>query len=72
MFVAMQQEYNRLTKEYEEAVRAAGRYQEEVHHKKEVLANCSQSLIAAVKEKDYHGWETDRAKVDLEQAKAAL
>ena len=76
VFTGMQQKYNRLKEEREKAVRAATRYRDEVHQKKEelkgatkVLADYRQSLLAAEKEKDYAGRERDRARADLEQAK---
>ena len=65
--------------ERKKAVRAATRYWEEVHQRKEelkgateVLADCRQSLLVAEKERDYAGRERDRVKADLEQANAFL
>ena len=79
MFANMQQDYHRTKEAYEEAVRAAARYREELHHKKEelkgateVVANCRQSMLSLEKEKEYAGLERDRARADLEQAKTAL
>ena len=56
-----------MTKEeYEEAVRTAARYREELHHKKEelkgateVVADCRQSMLSLEKEKEYAGLERD-------------
>ena len=79
MFIDMQQDYNRLKEEYDEAVRVVAKYQEEVHQKKEelkgaaeVVVSCRQSLLSLEKEKKHAGLEKDRARVDLEQAKVAL
>ena len=72
MFAGMQQDYNRLKEERDEAVRAAARYREELHHKKEelkgateVLADCRHSLLSMEKDKEQAILERDRARADL-------
>ena len=78
MFTSMQQEYNRLKDEREEAIRAADRYCEDLHNKEklkgatEVLSNYRHSILSLEKEKEYAGLERDWARADLEQAKALL
>ena len=73
MFLGMQYEYNRLQEEHDEAMRAANRYCDEAHHRKdklkratEVLTECRQSLRAAEKEKEYTGRDRDWARADIE------
>ena len=63
-FSGMQQEYNMLKDERDEMRRAADRYHEELHHRKEdvkgaseLLVSRQQSLIAAEKEREYAGSE---------------
>ena len=55
----MQQDYNRLREEREEAIRAANRYREELHNKNkelkgatEVLVDCKHSIISLKNEKE--------------------
>ena len=79
MFADMQRDYHRLKEEYEEAVRTAARYREDLHTYKnefkgtdEVVASCRHSILSLEKEKEYVDFERDRAKADLEKAKAAL
>ena len=79
MFTGMQQNYNSLKQECDEVVRSVARYQEELHHKKEelrsateVLEDCKHSLLSMEKDKEHVGLERDRARANLEQAKALL
>ena len=53
-------------------MRAAARYREELHHKKEelkgateVLADCRHSLLSMEKDKEQAVLERDRARADL-------
>ena len=75
----MQQDYNRLREEHEKVIRAVDRYREELHNKKkelkgatEALEDCRHSILSLDKEKEYAGLERDRARADLEQAKALI
>ena len=68
-----------MKEEYEEVVRAAAKYREELHISRnelkrvtEVVTSCRQSLLALEKEKEYADLERDWAKADLVMAKAAL
>ena len=79
MFTGIQQEYNRPKDEREEAIRAADRYREDLHNKKEelkgaieVLSDCRHSILSLEKEKEHAGLERDRARADIKQAKALL
>ena len=75
----MQQEYNMLKEERDEVMRAADRYQEDLHQRKEdlkgaseLLASCQQSLLVAEKEREYAGGELKQARAHLEEAKAII
>ena len=75
----MQQEYNMLKEECDEVIRAADRYREELHQRKEelkgaseLLASYQQSLLAAKNEREYAGRELDRARAHIEEAKGII
>ena len=79
MFANKQKDYHLLKVEYEEVVRAAAKYLEDLHTCKnelkgvsKVVKGCRDSLLALEKEKEYVDLKRDRAKADLEKAKAAL
>ena len=78
-FSGMQQAYNMLKEERDEVMRAANRYREELHQRKEelkgafeLLASCQQSLLATEKEQEYASRELERARAHLEGAKAII
>ena len=79
MFADIQRDYHRTKEEYNEVVRAAAMYLEELHNKKdelkgasEVVASCKQSMLSLENEKEYADLERNRVKANLEQAKATL
>ena len=79
MLADMQRDYHRMKEEYEEVVRVAAKYREELHVSRnelkgatEVVTSCRQSILALEKEKEYADLNRDQAKADLEKAKATL
>ena len=78
-FADRQRDFHRMRVEQEEAARAAAKYREDLHNCKNDLNEATkmprssgESLLALEKEKEYAQLERDRAKADLEKAKAAL
>ena len=79
MFTGMQQEYKMLKEKRDKVMRAADKYREEMHQRKdelkgasELLENCQKSLLAAEKEKEYAGRDMDRVRANIKEAKALI
>ena len=75
----MQYEFHRMRQEHEEAIRATGRYSEdlfncrdELKEVNEMVRHRNDSILLVEKEKEHAQAERDKARTELENAQRAL